>query len=149
MPDSSGLTPQMAMNMPQQQQAQPPAPQGIGNQGYDPYNNQTQMGLQPPPTEDDAAGSVPATTAPGHAAIIRAMHNAYSNKGVNPYASHPVMKKKWERAWKDKANRDALKAAKMEQLKSAMPMLQKVAQALKARGSAGSPSPVPASPIRR
>jgi hypothetical protein len=78
------------------------------SQGIDPYNSGDSMGLPDP----DMHGSVPIDTAPDHGAIIRAMHNAYANKGANPYESHHSQSKLWERSWKDKANRTALKEAK-------------------------------------
>ena len=92
---------------PRSDQIEAGQPAGPGYNGADPYNSV--LGTSPPTM--DEAGSVPTNTDPKHAMIIRAMHNAYANKGVNPYDSHPEMKKKWERAWKDKANRDAIRAA--------------------------------------
>lgn len=146
-----GMQPSPPMNTPPTGTPQvPPGAMGVGGPppGVDPRNSmmgQPQMTPIPPPTDDDEAGSVPATTDPGHAQIIRSMHNAYKNKGVNPYNSHPEMSKKWERAWKDKANRDALKAAKMEEMKAAMKIISK----MQGKGTNGSPSPAPSSPIRR
>lgn len=95
----------------QPQMQSPVSPMGVG--GQDPYNS-VQGTPGPAGTaanDDDVAGSVPANSDPQHVAIIRAMHNAYSNKGVNPLNSHPEQAKKWERSWKDKTNRQALKAA--------------------------------------
>lgn len=118
-----------------------------GNPGADPRNSM--MG-QPasPPDDDDEAGSIPAITDPGQAQVIRSMHRSYDNKGVNPHDNHTEMSKKWERAFKDRANRDALKAAKMQE----MQMVQKAIQNLRrtaGKSSMGSPSPVPANAIRR
>lgn len=112
LPPGMGQGPAPAQGMPSPQQGQPG--QFQANPGVDPQNSMMGVPNQAPPASGDGDvdfGSVPANTDPGHQAIIRAMHNAYANKGVNPYDSHPEMKKKWERAWKDKANRDAIKAA--------------------------------------
>lgn len=101
---ASALAPVLAGGSPVQQTA---AQKMIGQlqlQGGDPRN--MTMGV---PNNEEAEEAVP----PNIAMVIRAMHNAYSNKGTNPYNSHPDQAAKWERAWKEKAGRDAAKQAKL------------------------------------
>lgn len=127
----TGMPPQISPGMmgqdPSQQAPQGPAPAqgmpspmsggGMPSPGVDPRN--AMMGMPHPRSSvapqigdsDHDFGSVPADTHPDIARIIRSMHSAYANKGVNPMDSHPEMAKKWEKSWKDKTNRDAIKAA--------------------------------------